>query len=123
VLAALASRLVLATLAGSFLLVDGVPSLAAGMSSQGAVPVPGAWDGDALAPFDPDRRAAPVRPTLNDRDAIVEPLFASSAGLDSAANRGARPGDPDGVLTPTFGPIRRPPQRHPDDLLEPWQAR
>ena len=83
---------------------------------------PKAWDADALAPFDPNRRASRVRSAVHDPDAIAEPLFATTA-TGRAVNRGPRPGDPDGILTPTFGPAPRRTEGQPDDLIEPWRAR
>ena len=90
-----------------------------------------AWEGDALAPFDPSRRAPRIRPTVHDRDAIAEPLFASAATIRAdrgLVNRGPRSGDPDGVLTPTFVRSPRRTDGQPNDLrsdalIDPWRGR
>jgi len=97
---------------------------------------PEGLDADGLAAFDPNRRPSPRRKAWQDRDAIVEPVFASTAMINAErgfVNRGPRAADPDGVVAPTFGraPRRterqpaalRPGQLQPDDLINPWRAR
>jgi len=73
---------------------------------------------DALAPFEPNRKAR--RPARNprDRDAIIEPLFASS--LPSRAALRLASLHPDGILEPSFSrPSPRPSDTGADALAKP----
>ena len=75
-------------------------------------------DPDALAPMDPTYRPWRRAPRWRDRDAILEPTFASAESRRTAG----RPGwlHPDGILEPTFARTLPRPSRHaPDDLATP----
>lgn len=73
---------------------------------------------DALAPFEPNRRLRRPPRHSRDRDAILEPLFASS-GPARAATRLASL-HPDGILEPSFSrPSPRPSDRGADALAQP----
>jgi len=72
---------------------------------------------DALAPFEPNRKIRRLAGSPRDRDAIIEPLFAS--GPSRAAMRLASL-HPDGILQPTFSrPSPRPSVGGADALAEP----
>jgi len=73
---------------------------------------------DALAPFEPNRKVRRPRRNFRDRDAIIEPLFASSGPRPAAMRLASL--HPDGILEPSFSrPSPRPSDRGADALVTP----
>lgn len=73
---------------------------------------------DALAPFEPNRKARRGARNFRDRDAIIEPLFASTLSSRAAMRVAAL--HPDGILEPDFSrPSPRPSERGADALVKP----
>ena len=73
---------------------------------------------DALAPFEPNRKVRRPARNARDRDAIIEPLFASTLPSRGALRLSAL--HPDGILAPDFSrPSPRASDRGADALAKP----
>ena len=73
---------------------------------------------DALAPFEPNRKVRRRARNPRDRDAIIEPLFASTVPTRASVRLASL--HPDGILEPNFSrPSPRPIDRGADALAKP----